>query len=82
MTSNKTYHFQTTANHHRFTKVWTSIADLPTSKLFVQTFFLKKYGSEIPYLPTIWTYVQNFVDTLLLTPVHQFVCLSGGRPLT
>ena len=45
-------------------------------------FFLKKYGSEIPYLPTIWTYVQNFVDTLLLTPVHQFVCLSGGRPLT
>ena len=31
MTSNKTYHFQTTANHHRFIKVWTSIADLPTS---------------------------------------------------
>ena len=30
MTSNKTYHFQTTANHHKFIKVWTSIADLPT----------------------------------------------------
>ena len=58
MTSNKTYHFQTTANHHRFIKVWTSIADLPTSKVFVQTFFLKKYGSEIPYLPMIWTYDQ------------------------
>ena len=40
--SNKTYHFQTTANHHRFIKVWTSIADLPTSKFFVQTFFLEK----------------------------------------
>ena len=42
MTANETYHFQTTANHHRFIKVWTSIADLPTSKYFVQTFFLKK----------------------------------------
>ena len=42
MTSNKTYHFQTTANHHRFIKVWTSIADLPTSIFFVQTFFLEK----------------------------------------
>ena len=42
MTSNKTYHFPTTANHHRFIKVWTSIADLPTSKFFVQTIFLKK----------------------------------------
>ena len=42
MTSNKTYHFQTTANHHRFIKVWTSIADLPTSNFFVQTFFLGK----------------------------------------
>ena len=61
MTSNKTYHFQTTANHHRFIKVWTSIADLPTSNFFVQTFFWKKYGSEIPYLPMIWTYVQIFV---------------------
>ena len=42
MTSNKTYHFQTTANHHRFIKVWTSISDLPTSKFVVQTFFLEK----------------------------------------
>ena len=61
MTSNKTYHFQTTANHHRFIKVWTSIADLPTSKFFSKLFFLKKYDSEIPYLPKIWTFVQNFV---------------------
>ena len=42
MTSNKTYHFQTTANYHRFIKVWTSIADLPTSKKFSKLFFLKK----------------------------------------
>ena len=42
MTSNKTYHLQTTANHHRFIKVWTSIADLPTSNFFVQTFFMEK----------------------------------------
>ena len=41
MTSNKTYHFKTTANHHRFKKVWTSIADLPTSNFFVKTFFLE-----------------------------------------
>ena len=34
---------------------------LPTKKVFVQTFFWKKYGWRIPYLPTIWTYVQNFV---------------------
>ena len=39
MASNKTYHFQTTANHYRFIKVWTSIADLPTSNFLVQTFF-------------------------------------------
>ena len=42
MTLNKTYHIQTTVNHHRFKKVWTSIADLPTSKIVVQTFFLEK----------------------------------------
>ena len=42
MTLNKTYHIQTTVNHHRFIKVWTSIADLPTSNFFVQTFFLEK----------------------------------------
>ena len=61
MTSNKTYHFQITVNHHRFIKVWTSIADAPTSKIFVKIFVWKKYGSEIPYLPTVWTYVQAFV---------------------
>ena len=42
MTSNKTYHFQTTANQHRFIKVWTSIADVPNSNFFVQTFFMEK----------------------------------------
>ena len=26
----------------------------------------KKYGSEIPYLPTIWTYDQNFVVFFLM----------------
>ena len=41
-TSNKIYNFQTTANQHRFIKVWTSIADLPTLKKFVQTFFCWK----------------------------------------
>ena len=34
---------------------------LPTTKVSVQTFFWKKYGWRIPYLPTVWTYVQNFV---------------------
>ena len=24
-------------------------------------FFQKKYGSEIPYLPAVWTHVQTFV---------------------
>ena len=42
MTSNKTYHFQTTANNHRFINVWISIADIPTSNFFVQTFFSPK----------------------------------------
>ena len=48
MTSNKTYHFQTTANHHRFIKVWASTADLPTSQYFVQTFFFKSMAQKYP----------------------------------
>ena len=48
MTSNKIYHFQTTANHHRFIKVWTSIADLPNSKFFVKTFFGKSMAQKYP----------------------------------
>ena len=56
MTSNKTYHFQTTANHHRFIKVWTSISDLPTSKNFIQTFFLEKVWLRIT-LPTYGLYI-------------------------
>ena len=46
ITSNKTYHFQTTANHHRFIKVWTSKADPPTSIFFVQTFFFGKSKAQ------------------------------------
>ena len=34
---------------------------VPTTKVLVQTFFWKKYGWRIPYLPTAWTYVQTFV---------------------
>ena len=33
-------------------------------------FFWKKFGSKIPYLPTVWTYVQSFLfffRTLSLT---------------
>ena len=29
-------------------------------------FFWKKYGSKIPYLPKVWTYVQTFVVFFLL----------------
>ena len=58
MTSNKTYHFQTTANHHRF--ILYGYPYLP-KRFWSKLFLWKKYGSEIPYLPTIWTYVKNFV---------------------
>ena len=30
-------------------------------------FFQKKFGSKVPYLPTVWTYVQNFVVFLFGT---------------
>ena len=30
-------------------------------KLLSKLILWKNYGSEMPYLPTIWTYVQNFV---------------------
>ena len=48
MTSNKTYHFRTTANHHRFMKVWTSIADIPTSKFCPNFFFGKSMAQKYP----------------------------------
>ena len=39
---------------------------LPTyHNIFVQTFFLEKYGWRIPFLPKVWTYVQNFVGFFL-----------------
>ena len=37
------------------------ISDLPTLDIFVPMLFWKKIGSEIPYLPMVWTYVQIFV---------------------
>ena len=33
------------------------------------------FGSEIPYLPTIWTYVQNFVVFLECSP-YAMKCTS------
>ena len=30
-------------------------------KILSKLFFRKKFGSKVPYLPTVWTYVQNFV---------------------
>ena len=42
---------------------------LPTyHKFFCPNFFFwKKFGSKIPYLPTVWTYVQSFVVFLFGT---------------
>ena len=46
---------------------------LPTyHNIFVQTFFLEKYGWRIPFLPTVWIYVQSFVVF--------FRTLSLGKP--
>ena len=30
-------------------------------KFLSKLYFWQKYGSKIPYLPTVWTYVQTFV---------------------
>ena len=54
--------------------VWTSISDLPTLKIFVQIFFWQNCGSKIPYLPTVWTYVQTFVVFFLPFP-YKYVKL-------
>ena len=40
-------------------------------KFLSKLFFWKKYGSEIPYLPTIWTHVQSFVVFVLLTDIGE-----------
>ena len=32
-------------------------------------FFQKKFGSKVPYLPTVWTYVQNFVVFFIWDPL-------------
>ena len=52
MPSNKTYHFQTTANHHRFIKVWTSIADLPSSVLAFEEKTCQKQSAGLTNLDT------------------------------
>ena len=36
-------------------------------KICPNFFFWKKFGSKIPYLPTVWTYVQSFVVFLFGT---------------
>ena len=62
---------------HILLQVWTSTSDLPTLNIYLQTFFWKKYGSEIPYLPTIWTYFQNFLvffNPLLSAKLDAAVC--------
>ena len=41
-------------------------------KFLSKLFFGKKYGWEIPYLPTIWTYVRNFVVFLECFPKWYF----------
>ena len=38
-------------------------------KFLSKLFFGKKYGWEIPYLPTIRTYVRNFVVFFLMLPL-------------
>ena len=84
MTSNKTYHFQTTDNHHRFIKVWTSIADLPTSNLFVQTFIFEKVWLRNT-LPTydldIWLIFTRTVNGVHLLPLFVWVVSSPAEPL-
>ena len=58
--------FQINPSPHFWT--WTSIHGHPyltyLPKFFLsksKLFFQKKFGSKVPYLPTVWTYVQNFV---------------------
>ena len=46
------YHFQTTANHHRFIKVWTSIADLPSSVLAFEEKTCQKQSAGLTNLDT------------------------------
>ena len=71
MTSNNKNPFQTTAKtsssslYVGFTILLCQYGflHLPTlpQKILSKLFFGKKYGSSIPYLPTVWTYVKSFV---------------------
>ena len=69
MTSNKTYNFQITVNHYRFIKVWTSIADLPTSEIVVQIFILEK----------VW--LRNTIPTYDLDICPNFLSFFGSFSL-
>merc|ERR1711867_361580 len=67
-------------NHHILNSLYFYISMdfpiyLPTTHFFVLTFFWKKYGWRIPYLPTVWTNIQNFV-------VFRGASLSRSRPVT
>ena len=69
--------------YNRFIKVWTSIADLPTSQMFVQTFFLQKVWLRIT-LPTYDLDIMSkfsylFFGSLLFgkTYCYLVVVLSG-----
>ena len=61
-----------------FCKINMDIHIWPTYlKSFCPNFFLKNHGSEIPYLPTIWTYFQNFLvffNPLLSAKLDAAVC--------
>ena len=71
MTSNNENPFQTIAKtpssslYLKFTILlcYYGFPHLPTlpQQILSKLFFLKKYGSIIPYLPMVWTYVQSFV---------------------
>ena len=54
---------------------------LPQKKLS-KLFFLKKFGSKIPYLPTVWTYVQSFVVFLFGTLSLAVYSISPLPPPT
>ena len=64
MTSNKRKWLPNYSQIITISMVWPFISDLPTLKNCCANFFLENisYASKIPYLPTIWTYVQNFVS--------------------
>ena len=80
MTSKNENPFQTTASSSLYLGFTILLClygfpHLPTlpQKILSKLFFWKKYGSKIPYLPMVWTYVQTFV-------VFLFGTLSLEKP--